>query len=103
MATNLNLNAEPQKGLGHSGNGYVHDLDRQRLRILRCTAQAMASSPGGLRFKAGTQPWLDGIATGGSGWQAAAQGSFAGRLRLNLKMFAAPSAGLFFACWKTRS
>lgn len=38
-----------------------HDLDRQRLRILRCTAHAMASSPGGLRFKAGTRPWLEGI------------------------------------------
>lgn len=64
----MNLDPELQKSLGHSGNGYVHDLDRQRLRILRCTAQAMASSPGGLRFKAGTQPWLDGIATGGSGF-----------------------------------
>lgn len=41
-----------------------HDLDKQRLcilRILRCTAKAMASSPGGLRFKAGTRPWLDGL------------------------------------------
>lgn len=38
-----------------------HSLDKQRLRILRCTAQAMAASPGGLRFRAGTQPWLDGI------------------------------------------
>jgi len=34
------------------------------LRILRCTAKAMASSPGGLRFKAGTRPWLDGLAGG---------------------------------------
>lgn len=41
-----------------------HDFDRQRLRILRCTAQAMASSPGGLRFKAGSQPWLDAIPGG---------------------------------------
>lgn len=39
----------------------VHDLDKQRLRILRCTAQSMASSPGGLRFKAGTRPWLEGL------------------------------------------
>ncbi len=38
-----------------------HSLDTQRLRILRCTARAMAASPGGLRFRAGTQPWLDGI------------------------------------------
>ena len=40
----------------------IHDLDGQRLRILRCTAHAMASSPGGLRFKAGTRPWLVGLA-----------------------------------------
>jgi hypothetical protein len=41
----------------------THYLDKQRLcilRILRCTAKAMASGPGGLRFKAGTRPWLDG-------------------------------------------
>ena len=37
----------------------TYDLDGQRLRILRCTAHAMASSPGGLRFRAGTRPWLD--------------------------------------------
>ena len=42
----------------------IHDLDQQRLRILRCTAQAMASSPGGLRFKAGTRPWLEGLPGG---------------------------------------
>ncbi|MES2413594.1 MAG: hypothetical protein V4614_07315 [Pseudomonadota bacterium] len=34
---------------------------QQCLRILRCTARAMASSPGGLRFKAGTRPWLEGL------------------------------------------
>ena len=42
----------------------IHDLDKQRLRILRCTAQAMASSPGGLRFKAGDRPWLEGVPGG---------------------------------------
>lgn len=42
------------------------DLDAQRLRILRCTAHAMANSPGGLRFKAGARPWLEGLATGKS-------------------------------------
>ena len=36
-------------------------LAQVRLRLLRCTAQAMASSPGGLRFVAGTQPWLEGL------------------------------------------
>ena len=39
----------------------LHDLDCQRLRILRCTAHAMASSPGGLRFRLGSRPWLDGL------------------------------------------
>lgn len=39
-----------------------YELDQQRLRILQCTARAMASSPGGLRFKPGTQPWLEGLA-----------------------------------------
>jgi hypothetical protein len=37
------------------------DLNKQCLRILRCTAEALASSPGGLRFKAGTRPWLEGL------------------------------------------
>ncbi len=35
------------------------DLEKQSLRILRCTAKAMASGPGGLRFKVGARPWLD--------------------------------------------
>ena len=34
------------------------------MRILRCTAKAMASTPGGLRFVAGTRPWLEGLACG---------------------------------------
>lgn len=46
------------------GPGVRHYIDKQLFRILRCTAKAMASSPGGLRFKAGTRPWLDGL-TGG--------------------------------------
>ena len=37
------------------------DFDAQCLRVLRCTAHALANSPGGLRFKAGTRPWLDAI------------------------------------------
>ena len=44
-----------------AANSANHDLDRERLRILRCTAHAMASSPGGLRFRPGTRPWLDGL------------------------------------------
>jgi hypothetical protein len=39
----------------------LQDLNLQCQRILRCTAKAMSSSPGGLRFKAGTRPWLDGL------------------------------------------
>jgi hypothetical protein len=39
----------------------LQDLNAQCQRILRCTAKAMSSSPGGLRFKAGTRPWLDGL------------------------------------------
>lgn len=47
--------------LGHLGTG-IHDLNQQCLRILRCTAQALANSPGGLRFKPDTRPWLEGLA-----------------------------------------
>ena len=42
----------------------LHDFNQQCLRILRCTAEAMASGPGGLRFQAGTRPWLEGLAGG---------------------------------------
>ena len=37
------------------------NFNQQRLSILRCTAKALANSPGGLRFKSGTQPWLDDL------------------------------------------
>ncbi len=37
------------------------NFNQQCLRILRCTASALASSPGGLRFKPGTRPWLEGL------------------------------------------
>ena len=40
------------------------DLYLQCLRVLRCSARAMAGSPGGLRFKAGTRPWLEGLESG---------------------------------------
>ena len=45
------------RGLGAG----IQDFNQQCLRILRCTAQALANSPGGLRFKAGTRPWLEGL------------------------------------------
>jgi hypothetical protein len=39
----------------------VLNFNQQCLRILRCTAKALASSPGGLRFKPGARPWLEGL------------------------------------------
>ena len=64
MALDLNPAGEPGKFAGNAASAILHELDKQRLRILRCTAHAMASSPGGLRFKAGTRPWLEGLPTG---------------------------------------
>ncbi|MBC7718466.1 MAG: hypothetical protein H7Z77_01555 [Chitinophagaceae bacterium] len=52
------MNQLPARTLGD----VRHDFNQQCLRILRCTAHAMASSPGGLRYQAGTRPWLDGLA-----------------------------------------
>jgi len=43
------------------------DLRQQCLRVLRCTASAMAGSPGGLRFKVGSRVWLEGLPTKQSG------------------------------------
>jgi len=57
------------KGSKQAASASIHDLEKQRLRILRCTAKAMASSPGGLRFRAGTRPWLEGV-PGGRGNRA---------------------------------
>ena len=39
----------------------VLNFNQQCLRILRCTAAALASRPGGLRFKPGARPWLEGL------------------------------------------
>ena len=36
-------------------------VELQLLRILRCTARVMASTPGGLVFSPGARPWLDGL------------------------------------------
>lgn len=67
---NLNPAGGIEKSLAHVAHAArqaFHDFDQQRLRILRCTARAMAASPGGLRFKAGTRPWLEGLSAAGSG------------------------------------
>ena len=62
MNTDLNIpaeqNADASRTVGHT----LHDFEQQCLRVLRCTAMALAKSPGGLRFKAGTRPWLDALA-----------------------------------------
>jgi len=50
-----------EQGAASALSDGIHDLNQQCLRILRCTAQALANSPGGLRFKAGTRPWLEGL------------------------------------------
>lgn len=65
------MGANPQQAsLANDGQGHgpsrtlssgIQDFNKQCLRILRCTAQALANSPGGLRFKAGTRPWLEGL------------------------------------------
>jgi hypothetical protein len=49
------------------GDG-LHDFNRQCLRVLRCTAKALATGPGGLRFKAGTRPWLEGLSVARPVW-----------------------------------
>ncbi|MGV8805354.1 MAG: hypothetical protein ACWA6Y_10380 [Polaromonas sp.] len=71
MTSNLNSNSTSAAGARNRAvslvGAAVHDVEQQRLRILRCTAQAMVSSPGGLRFKAGTRPWLDGLVVGAPG------------------------------------
>lgn len=67
MGLDLNQTGEQQaqeKRADRAASSGIHDLDKQRLRILRCTAQAMASSPGGLRFKVGARPWLEGVPGG---------------------------------------
>jgi hypothetical protein len=43
------------------GSRRAYEFEQQCLRVLRCTAQALANSPGGLRFQAGTRPWLDAL------------------------------------------
>ncbi len=53
-----------------------HPIYQQCLRVLRCTAEAMANSPGGLRFKAGTRPWLEGLDSMARGRAAPALSTF---------------------------
>ncbi len=61
MAMQLTSNESKKNPAAGSKGRMLHDVERQCLRILRCTAVALANSPGGLRFKAGTRPWLDAL------------------------------------------
>lgn len=72
MEMNLSPVARQTKGVGRPCSAADGDLKTQCLRILRCTARALAGSPGGLRFKAGTRPWLDGLSGTWPGAAAAA-------------------------------
>ena len=60
----LNQTGKHKTGMGMIETSEILDFEGQRLRILRCTAQAMASSPGGLSFDAGTRTWLEGLPAG---------------------------------------
>ena len=61
MGKHLNAAVEFGKSLATSAIRPTFEFEQQCLRILRCTALSLANSPGGLRFKAGTQPWLDAL------------------------------------------
>ena len=61
MGKHLNAAVEFGKSFATCATRPTFEFEQQCLRILRCTALALAISPGGLRFKAGTQPWLDAL------------------------------------------
>ncbi|MEN9437940.1 MAG: hypothetical protein RIR09_2595 [Pseudomonadota bacterium] len=61
MAMQLTRNNSQRNGADSPKDRMLHDVERQCLRILRCTAIAFANSPGGLHFEAGTRPWLDAL------------------------------------------
>ena len=63
------INSDNLRMLKNKTDGQVlsgSSVKQQCLRVLRCTAYALASSPGGLRFKPGTQPWLEGLQSFGT-------------------------------------
>jgi len=62
MNTDSDTTVSTPTGAGRTAGHALHDFEQQCLRVLRCTAMALANSPGGLRFKAGTRPWLDALA-----------------------------------------
>ena len=44
----------------------ARDIEQQCIRVLRCTAQALAAGAGGLRFRPGSRPWLAGLDLSGA-------------------------------------
>ena len=54
-------------GPGVDTNMKAHIFYQRCLVILQCTAKALCSTPGGFRFKAGSQPWLEGLFEGSQG------------------------------------
>ena len=69
MAQTSTLTSNPNKpapSTGRAASASLQDLNQQFyqqcLRVLACTAKAMVTSPGGLRFQEGTRPWLEGLA-----------------------------------------
>lgn len=61
MEKHLSAEGKPDEADAAARRRLTHDFKHQCLRVLRCTAQALAEGPGGLRFTAGTQPWLDAL------------------------------------------
>jgi hypothetical protein len=53
----------PQARDGRAASG-PSSLSQACLRLLRCTARSLASSPGGLRFVTGSRPWLEDLPGG---------------------------------------
>ena len=73
MEAQLHTPTQSGQPIAAAPHRLTHDLEQQCLRILRCTARALANSPGGLRFRAGTQPWLDALHQGAGDLSLSAQ------------------------------
>jgi hypothetical protein len=57
----MNQHASEDKTCHQAGQNSLSACQNNILRILRCTAQAMANGPGGLHFVPGAKPWLEGL------------------------------------------
>jgi hypothetical protein len=55
---NFDFTGNVNAGLSKDSHQHASNIQAQILRVLMCTARLLANSPGGLRFKAGTRPWL---------------------------------------------